>query len=188
MNVIAIHSSNRPDGLSARLAAAVLEGAGAAGASTELVSLNDLHIETCQACPPAGWGQCRAGQDCVLEDDFQGLRAKIVAADALVFVTPVYFWDLSESAKRFLDRLRRAEWPRRDSSPLRAKPVVGIAAAGGSGTGAVPAIANLERYMTYLQMQHVVYLPVSRQNQALQIKAAREAGAFLAAQATAASG
>lgn len=182
MRVLAIQSSNRPDGLSGRLAAAVLEGAAAAGCETETVALSDLRIATCQACPPAGWGQCRAGHDCVIEDEFQSLRAKIIAADALVFVSPVYFWDLSESAKRFLDRLRRAEWSRRDTSPLRGKPVIGIVAAGGSGNGAVPAAAAMERYTTWLQLQHVVYLPVTRQNQALQLRAARDAGAFLAGQ------
>lgn len=181
MSVLAIQTSVRPDGLTASLAREALHGAAAAGAQTELVHLNELRIEPCRACAPRGWGRCRDGEDCVIEDDdFQELRAKVIAAGALVFATPVYFWDLSESAKRFLDRLRRAEWPRREETPLKGKPVIGIAAAGGSGTGAVPAVANLERYMTCLQLEHVVYLPVSRQNQDLQLAAAREAGRFLA--------
>jgi len=181
MKVLAIQTSVRPDGLTAALAQAVLQGAAEAGAETELLHLNRHLIRTCRACEPRGWGRCREGQDCVIDDDdFQSLRAKVLGAAALVFATPVYFGDLSESAKTFLDRLRRAEWPRRDETPLKGRPVIGIAAAGGSGGGAVPAVANLERYMNYLQLQHVVYLPVSRQNRDLQLSVAHQAGRFLA--------
>jgi len=66
----------------------------------------------------------------MIEDDFQNLREKINQADALVFSTPVYYGDLSESAKRFLDRWRRCESVNRETSPLRGKLAIGIAAAG----------------------------------------------------------
>ena len=180
MKVIAVHSSNRPTGLTASLAQSVLAGAAAAGAETEIIHLCEHKISPCRMCPPGGWGQCRQEKDCIIEDDdFQAIRAKLHAADGIVFATPVYFWDISELGKIFLDRLRRAEWPRREASLLKGKPVIGIACAGGSGTGSPPAIVNVERYMTYLQLQHVVYLPVSRQNKDLQLKAAHAAGAFM---------
>lgn len=180
MHVLAIHSSVRSDGLTAKLARAVLSGAMTEGAETELVGLNELHLEPCQGCPPEGWGQCRQGQGCLLLDGFEGLRQKMLAADALVFATPVYFGDLSETARSFLDRLRRVEWSRREASPFKGKPVVGIAAAGGSGSGAPTAVVSLERYMTYLRLEPVVYLPVSRQNRDLQLDAALLAGVFMA--------
>ncbi len=178
MKVLSIQSSNRRDGLTASLAQAVLDGVKRVepDAEVQMVHLCDKRIEVCRACGERGWGVCFTGEPCVIEDDFLSLVEQIVRADAVVFATPVYFWDVSESMKTFLDRLRRQEWARRDSARLRGKPVIGIAAAGGSGTGAPSAIRNLETYMTYLGVHHVVYLPVSRQNQEMQKRAAYTAG------------
>ncbi len=179
MKILAIQSSPNQDGLTSRLAQAALAGAGAEGAEVDLVHLNALNIRPCQACGN-GWGQCGKLYQCVHQDDFEQLRAKIMAADGLVFSTPVYFHDLSESAKIFLDRLRRCEWPQREQSKLRGKPVVGIAAAGGSGNGAVNGARNLEAYLaTWLGMKQVAYLAVTR-SQEWQLDSARHAGAQLA--------
>ncbi len=150
IKVVGIQSSPNLDGLTSQLAQAALEGAKSEGAETELVHLNRLSIESCRA-HDRGWGTCRDKGECLLQDDFQALREKINGADALVFSTPVYFGDLSESAKRFLDRWRRCETFNRQASPLKGKPVIGVAAAGGSGGGAVNALRSLETYVRRLQ-------------------------------------
>lgn len=150
VKVIGIQSSPNSDGLTSLLAQAALNGAASGGAETELVHLNRLNVESCRA-HDRGWGICRDEGECMLEDDFQVLREKINGADALVFSTPVYFGDVSESAKRFLDRWRRCEIHNRQSSPLRGKLVIGVAAAGGSGRGAVSALRSLETYLRRLQ-------------------------------------
>jgi multimeric flavodoxin WrbA len=150
MKVIGIQSSPNTDGLTCQVAHAALEGAEGGGAKIELVHLNKLNIESCKA-HDRGWGPCRTEGKCVIRDDFQDIREKINEADALVFSTPVYFGDLSESAKRFLDRWRRCEVFNRQASPLIGKLVIGIAAAGGSGGGAVNALRNLETYLRWLQ-------------------------------------
>ena len=41
------------------------------------------------------------------DDDFDAVVAPIRGADNVLFATPVYFYDLSESLREFLDRLRR---------------------------------------------------------------------------------
>ena len=179
MKILVIQASPNQDGLTSRLAQSALDGARAEQAEVELVHLNTLTIRPCQACGN-GWGQCSKVHQCIHEDDFEQLRAKIIAADGLIFSTPVYFHDLSESAKIFLDRLRRCEWPQREQSRLRGKPVVGIAAAGGSGNGAVNGARNLEAYMaTWLGMKQVAYLAVTRP-QEWQLESARHAGVQLA--------
>ena len=150
MKVIGIQSSPNTDGLTCQLAKAALKGAESGGSEIELVHLNKLRIESCKA-HDRGWGNCRTEGRCIIEDDFQDLRERISEADALVFSTPVYFGDISESAKRFLDRWRRCEIFNRQASPLIGKPVIGIAAAGGSGGGAVNALHNLETYLRRLQ-------------------------------------
>jgi multimeric flavodoxin WrbA len=107
MKCLAIYSSPNLDGLTANCAQAVLRGFQSEGGDVEIFHLNKMNIKSCIACED-GWGQCRDG-DCILEDDLNLLRTKIQNSNALVFSTPVYWHDLSESAKRFLDRLRRTE-------------------------------------------------------------------------------
>ncbi len=150
IKVVGIQSSPNLDGLTCQLAQAALDGAEGEGAEAELVHLNRLSIESCKA-HDRGWGTCRHEGKCLIEDDFQTLREKINEADALVFSTPVYFGDVSESAKRFLDRWRRCEIFNYQASPLKGKPVIAIAAAGGSGGGAVSALRSLETYLRWLQ-------------------------------------
>lgn len=180
MKVIALQASPNHDGLTASLAKSVLRGAEEAGANIELIHLNDCRINRCQACG-SGWGPCRQGLDCVQKDsdDVETIRTKMIEADVVVFSTPVYFWDISESARTFLDRLRRVEWPQGESAPLAGKLFVAVAAAGGSGTGAPQAIDVLDNYARYLRMLPIAHLPVRRQNREIQLRAARELGRFV---------
>ena len=148
MRCIAIHTSPNLNGLTATLATAVLSGVKAKGGEIELIPLNELHIEPCIACG-TGWGKCRDEGICILDDDFEGLRKRLVEADAVCFATPVYWHDLSESAKIFLDRLRRCEVFSGMQS-FAGKKVLGITSAGGSGRGAVRALYLLEDYLRRL--------------------------------------
>lgn len=175
VKVVCIQSSPNLDGLTCQLAQAVLEGAKSEGAETELVHLNKLRIGSCMA-HDRGWGTCQNEGKCMIDDDFQNLREKINSADALVFSTPVYFGDLSESAKRFLDRWRRCEINRRETSPLRGKIAMGIAAAGGSGGGAVNALLNLEDYLVWLQFSIFDLVNVTRRSKSHKLDMLKVAG------------
>ena len=176
MKIIGIQSSTNEDGLTSSLAKAVLRGAEAAGAEVELVHLNKLDIVACTADGKNGWDLCRKEGKCVKKDDFQSLRDKVNAADALVFSTPVYFGSLSESAKCFLDRWRRCEVVNRDNSPLRGMRAIGISAAGGSGGGAVNALRDLEVYLRWLQFTIFDLVPVTRRNAEYKLKMLETAG------------
>ena len=129
------------------------------GGEAELIHLNKMDIKTCIACD-RGWGQCRGG-DCILEDDFEKIRRKIGESDAVVFATPVYFGDLSESAKAFLDRLRRCE-AFSGRGTCKGKRAIGIASAGGSGGGAARALLNLEDYLKRIGFEVFDLVPVTR--------------------------
>jgi multimeric flavodoxin WrbA len=94
-------------------------------------------------------------------DDFQDIKEKIGEADALVFVTPVYFGDLSESARRFLDRLRRTE-AFSGFNTCHGTRVIGIAAAGGSGNGAAGALYILENYLKRIGFEVVDLVTVTK--------------------------
>jgi len=179
MKVVCIQSSPNSDGLTCQSAQAVLGGAKGEGAEAELIHLNKLRIESCRA-HDNGWGTCRKEGRCTIDDDFQDLREKIERADALVFSTPVYFGDLSESAKRFLDRWRRCELVNRETSPLRGKPAIGIAAAGGSGGGAVSALLNLEDYLSWLQFNIFDLVNVTRKSRGHKLEMLKAAGKRMA--------
>jgi len=146
MKCLAIQSSPNINGLTSTLAQAVLRGFEAGGGETELIHLNEMDVKTCIACDN-GWGQCRQG-DCILEDDFEALRQRVGEADALVLATPVYFGDLSESAKAFLDRLRRCE-AFSDRGTCTGKKVVGT-------------LLNLEYYLRRVGLEVFDLVPVTR--------------------------
>lgn len=160
MKVVAIQSSPNLEGSTSSLAQAVLKGVKENGGTAELVHLNNLDIKTCIACE-SGWGKCRTEGVCILEDDFKALREKIAKADSLVFVTPVYWGDLSESAKTFLDRLRRVERGH-DFETFKGRKVIGITSAGGTGRGAVRALYHLEDYLRRLGFEIFDLVSVTR--------------------------
>ncbi len=174
MKVIAVQSSPNVDGLTSSLAEAVLNGVREEGGETELIHLNRLDIKPCIACDN-GWGKCRKEGVCILEDDFQDLTEKIAKSDVLVFATPVYWHDLSESAKIFLDRLRRCETGK-GFKTFKGKKAVGIASAGGSGRGAVRALYNLEDYLRRLEFDVFDMVPVTRFSKGHKLEMLKEAG------------
>jgi multimeric flavodoxin WrbA len=179
MNVIVISSSPNEDGLTAACANAAVEGVRAAGGQAQEVRLNDLRIEMCRACGD-GWGPCRTEHQCQEQDDFQALHARVRQADAYVLVTPVYWGDLSESAKSFTDRLRRCEATRGDDSGLAGKAVIAVAAAGGSGNGMLTCLHSMERWIEHVRARKFDFIPVNRWNRPYKIAAIRAAAQAMA--------
>jgi len=177
MRIVGLNASPNQDGLTATMLKQVLAGAESAGAETTLVHMKEKALEACRQCDN-GWGRCREEKICVIEDDFQGLRELLHGADAVVFANPVYFGELAEVAKTFLDRLRRCE--AFQEGPLAGKYFLGIAAAGGSGGGIVSCQVVLERYCQHLRMKLFDMIPVTRLTREYKMECARLAGEALA--------
>lgn len=164
MHLIIIHCSPNDDGLTAACAAAAAAGAREAGASFEEVKLNAAGVGMCQACGN-GWGTCRTEHACQVEDGFQDLHRRIAAADGLVLVTPVYWGEMSESAKALTDRLRRCEATRpadQGGSKLAGKPFLAVAAAGGSGNGTITCLGSMERWGQHVGARMFDLIAVNR--------------------------
>lgn len=68
------------------------------------------------------------GLTAAAKDDFQKLYDDMAVADGLIFITPVYWHDMSENLKCFLDRLRRCETAH--NHKLKGKICILIACAG----------------------------------------------------------
>jgi len=177
MNLIIIQSSPNEDGLTAACAAAAAEGARQAGGSVEAIKLNDAHVGMCQACE-RGWGACHTTHECQVEDGFQALHQHLVTADGLVIVSPVYWGEMSESAKAFTDRLRRCEATREQEqggSKLAGKPFIAVAAAGGSGNGTMSCLGSMERWGQHVGARVFDLIPVNRWTRAYKLDAIRAA-------------
>ncbi len=183
MKVLIIQSSPNQDGLTAACAAAAAEGARRAGAEVEDVRLNDLDVRRCLACG-RGWGTCHEEHRCQQEDGFQALHERVAAADAYVFVTPVYWGEPSETAKAFLDRLRRNEATHGRDSLLAGKWALAVAAAGGGGGGTLTCLGSLERFLNHVGARAFDLIGITRRSRAYKLQAIREAAeAMVASQA-----
>ena len=89
------------DSCSERLADAFIEGATSAGHECVKKTLHRLrHIEPCRAC----YGCVRARR-CVLQDDMQELYDEFDRADAVVFVSPLYYATIPAQMLAVINRL-----------------------------------------------------------------------------------
>ena len=179
MKVLCILGSRNPEGQTARAAQALLKGVSTQGHESELIILPELSVERCRQCENDGWGLCRKQGQCVIKDDIIVLIEKIRKADAIVFATPVYFGDLSESMRAFLDRLRRVCRHADDKCGVPGKPAVGICVAGGGGGGAPNCTVSLKAILQHCGFNVVDMVPARRQNLEMKLKVLPIVGAWL---------
>jgi multimeric flavodoxin WrbA len=174
MKVLILEASPNKKGLTASCAEAAAEGISAAGAQVEWVRLNDVDLAMCEACG-TGWGICRTEHHCTQEDCFNALHGRVISSDALVIVTPVYWGEPAEVAKAFLDRLRRCEASKGDASGLAGKWVLVVAAAGGTGGGAISCLTSLERFIHQVRAKPFDLIGVMQRSRAYTVPAIRAA-------------
>ena len=99
MKVLGLVCSPREGGNTEILVREALAGAEQKGAETELYLVADKNIGPCIACEA-----CSAEGVCATDDDMQVLYEKLLAADGIIFGTPVYFINVSAQAKAVIDR------------------------------------------------------------------------------------
>jgi multimeric flavodoxin WrbA len=139
-----ISGNPKRDGLCASIIREIERGARAGGADAEVWIPRGL--EPCHVCGE-GWGNCRNSHKCVFGGDgFDDAQEKIHSADAYCFVTPVYWGEVTEILKIFLDRLRRCEFSFGASGALSGKQALIVVSAGGSGNGIITAAEQLDRF------------------------------------------
>lgn len=149
---VIISSSPNADGLTAACAAAALTGVCNSGGESMFFDLCQMDLESCRQCGN-GWGKCRSEHSCIIDDDLSHLQDALKAAQGVVIISPVYYGELSESAKAAFDRLRRCEATKGDLSALAGKPAIMVAAAGGSGGGITTCLSSMERLAQHMKAQ-----------------------------------
>lgn len=173
MTIALVWSSPNADGLTASAKDRIIEGIKEYGAEVDEIHLNRCKMEHCRACGD-GWGTCRSEGRCLLKDDFQNIYDRSVKADGIVFVSAVYWQDITEAFKAFLDRLRRCECTH--NHYLKDKRCLLVACAGGTGNGTVECLHNLEYTIKHMGMRAYDRLPVIRYNKDYMLPALKEAG------------
>jgi multimeric flavodoxin WrbA len=195
MKVLVLSGSRNRQGKTAQAINAICKGVTEAGGKTETIFLNELKLERCRQCNNEGWGICQNEEQCVIKDDFAGVMEKVNSTDVVVFANPVYFGDLSESLRCFLERLRRIRF----SATMRAMrgapginpvnqkqgtPAVGYCYAGGSGMGTVTALASMEKVLQTCGFDIVDMIPARRQNLEFKLPLLEQVGRWLATKPT----
>lgn len=173
MKVAVVWSSPNKDGLTAAAKNQFIAGLQKAGAEIDEIHMNALKIEHCKACGN-GWGTCKAKGTCMIKDDFADVYERLVQADGIVFVTAVYWSDLTECMKAFIDRLRRCEATH--NHLLADKRCVLAACAGGTGRGTIECLQHLELALVHMGMRAFDRIPVNRYNKPYILPALEAAG------------
>ncbi len=140
MKVLAISGSPRRGSTTDQLVQEVLSGV---GCDTEFLSLAGKRIGPCIACLG-----CVDDNACVLDDDMEALRPKIVDADAYVIGAPNYFNLLNGLAHCFLERWYQF----RHQAGKAVAGKLGVAVGVGGGAPDAPA-RNIEEFFRYNRIE-----------------------------------
>jgi len=142
MKILAVSCSPRKDGNTVAMLNEALKAAEGEGAEVELFSIAGKNIQPCDGC----WG-CTKNGKCHIKDDVAVLQDKMIAADGIIFGTPIYFWGMTAQAKAIMDRTISLNSPTRSI----ANKVCGVVASCGS-LGMVDALKDYSYYIIQRRM------------------------------------
>lgn len=100
MKIVVLESSPNKNGASNTLAGYFIEGAKEVGHTVCVLDVARMNIHPCVSCYRGKESGC-----CVLKDDMKQVERELLSADMVVYVTPVYFYDMSAQLKLVIDRL-----------------------------------------------------------------------------------
>ena len=99
MKIVILEGSPNKNGSSNMLTEQFRKGAEEAGHSVQMIDAAHANIHPCIGCIHCGYEG-----PCVQKDDVNEIRQKILAADMMVFVTPLYYYGMSAQLKILIDR------------------------------------------------------------------------------------
>lgn len=105
-HIVAVNGSPRRHGNTAELLCKALQGAEQAGATTELVHLDELTFTGCRSCFACKLQGGASYGRCACQDELTPVLERIIAsADGLLLGTPIYFGAESGIFRCFMERL-----------------------------------------------------------------------------------
>lgn len=99
MKIVVLTGSPRRNGNSAHLAEQFIKGAEEQGHEVFRFDCAFKQVAPCRAC-----NRCGMNGACILNDDFNELRPRLIEADMVVFAPPMYYFGMSAQMKRVIDR------------------------------------------------------------------------------------
>lgn len=124
-DLIAFVGSARRGGNTDVLATEAMRGARDAGATAMKIRLARIHMEPCMGCM-----RCRPGRCVQHDDDVNSILERMLGARALLFATPVYFWNVSGLMKTLWDRMLPLAGLDLSTRPVTMDPLLGGRRAG----------------------------------------------------------
>ena len=100
-NVVVITGSPRKDGYSFAMTDSFIQAAQALGHTVTRFDAAMLRLGGCRACETC----FKTGKACSFDDDFNTIAPAVLAADAVVFTMPVYWYSIPSQIKAVIDRL-----------------------------------------------------------------------------------
>jgi multimeric flavodoxin WrbA len=173
-----VGSARKERGLTDQLVRRALQGAAARGAQTDVIYLADRGLQPCIGCG----GGCFRDEVCRQDRAATQLSAEVDAYDALVLGAPVYTWRQNALTAIFQDKLRLPTGSLITGS-LPGKPALGIAVAGGTGSGVMGALQSIYRWLAVWAYRALGPIPVTRYNLAAALEVAEASGQRLADEA-----
>ena len=165
MKFVIISGNPKTSGLCRSVTDEIIRGATESGAEVEEINMTGMTF--CHTCGD-GWGDCVKEQKCSFGDDgFAKAQEALREADAVAIITPVYWAEMTEGLKSFLDRFRRCEssiGPNASKRALTGKPVLLVASPGGFGRGALTTLEQMERFCDHTGAKVFDYISVNRWN------------------------
>lgn len=99
-NILILTGSAHKNGTSLLLADEFERGAIHSGNTVKRYDTAFLNVKGCVGC-----NYCRNNNDvCLQKDDFKTIKESLIESDVVVFVTPVYYFDMSAQLKAVIDR------------------------------------------------------------------------------------
>ena len=100
--ILILLGSRREDGNSTRLAYALADAASLNGHAVQSVRVPALDVSPCDGCD-----QCweTPSKPCAIRDDMESVYPLLLAADVIVFASPLHFYAWSAPLKTLVDRL-----------------------------------------------------------------------------------
>ena len=100
MKITVITGSARKNGTSNYMADEFIRGAEESGHEVYRFDSARKEVKHCLGCNACGMGT----KPCIHKDDFVELREHLLNSDVIVFVTPMYYFGMSSTLKKVIDR------------------------------------------------------------------------------------
>lgn len=147
MNILLVYGSPHKNGTTHALAEAFLSGVDQSRHAVKTVWLGEKQVAPCLGCD-----YCKTHDgECVRGDDMAQLLPDVLAADLVVFVSPIYYFGFSAQMKTFIDRFYAVNARLRAQTEKKAI----LLCAGGGGEEWIPdgILANYHTMLRYLHWQ-----------------------------------